>query len=240
LNPAPEPPPTPRGRTPQGERTRAALLSAALDLFLERGYEGTTMRDVAGQAGVSLGNTYYYFDSKETLIQGFYERTHLEHQAACEELLAEEKDLRRRLRGVLLAKIETAEPYHRFSGLLFQRAADPKSPLNPFSAESEPVRAEATELMERVLEGSKAKVPADLQDELPRLLWLYEMAVILFWIHDDSTDRKRTRRLIESTSELIGRLVSLAGLPLMGPLRKLTLKLLRDIDAGGIDSEAVR
>ena len=136
---------------------------------------------------------------------------------------------------MLLAKIETAEPYHRFSGLLFQRAADPKSPLNPFSAESEPVRAEATELMERVLEGSKGKVPADLQDELPRLLWLYEMAVILFWIHDESAGRARTRRLIDRTSELVGRLVGIAGLPLMGPVRKLTLKLLRDIDAGVVE-----
>ena len=56
-----------------------------------------------------------------------------------------------RLEGVLVAKIETAEPYHRFAGLLFKTAADPESPLNPFSAESKETRDKAVELMARVV-----------------------------------------------------------------------------------------
>ena len=40
------------------------------------------------------------------------------------------------------AKLETIEPYHRFSGILFKTAADPESPLNPFGEESRPVREE--------------------------------------------------------------------------------------------------
>jgi predicted ATPase len=39
---------------------------------------------------------------------------------------------------------DTIEPYHRFSGVLFQTAADPQSPLNPFSDESVPTRREST------------------------------------------------------------------------------------------------
>lgn len=218
-------------RTKKGERTRAAILEAALGLFLERGYEATTMRDVASVAGVSVGNAYYYFASKEHLIQGFYDRMHREHVAACETLLAGESDFRLRLRGVLVTRIESAEPYHRFAGLLFRTAADPRSPLNPFSPESEPVRAEATALMERVVRGSSTRFPKDLVDELPRLLWLHEMAVILFWLHDESEGRRRTRRLIERTSELVTRLAGLARLPLMGPVRKATLRLLADLDA---------
>lgn len=213
----------------KGERTRARILDTALRLFQDKGYEGTTMRAIAAGAGVSLGNAYYYFESKEHLIQGFYARSHAEHLAVCEPLLGRERDLKKRLKAVLLAKIDTAEPYHRVSGLLFKTAADPESPLNPFSPASEPVRAEATALMRSVLEGSDAKLPADLRARLPELLWLYEMAVILFWIHDRSAGRARTRRLIERTCDLIVRLVSLASFPLMKPLRSSTLALLDEL-----------
>lgn len=222
-----------RTRTAKGQRTRARILEAALALFREQGFEDTTMRQVAERAGVSVGSAYYYFESKEHLVQGFYARTHAEHVAACAPLLASERRLRVRLRGVLETKIETAEPYHRFSALLFQRAADPKSPLNPFSAESSEVRGRAVALMAQVVEGSDARVHADLRGELPDLLWLLEMAVILFWIHDESPGRRRTRRLIEHATELVTKLIGLGSLPLMGAVRRNAVQLLADLRAGG-------
>src|SRR5437667_5170447 len=102
-----------RTRTPKGEQTRALILQTALDLFRERGYEETTMRAIAERAGVALGNAYYYFRSKEHLIQAFYARSHQEHLAAALPILEHEKTLAARLRAVLRAKIDTAEPYHR-------------------------------------------------------------------------------------------------------------------------------
>ena len=133
---------------------------------------------------------------------------------------------------MLRIKIETAEPYHRFAGLLFKTAADPQSPLNPFSEESRPVRKEATELLASVFEGEKPKVPEDLVGELPNLLWSYEMGIILFWIHDTSPDRARTDRLIDRSVDLIVRLVQLSRLPFMGPIRKAALRLLKELGAG--------
>jgi AcrR family transcriptional regulator len=120
-------------KTAKGEATRATILETALALFRERGYEGTTMRAIAAEAGVSLGNAYYYFGSKEHLIQAFYARTHEEHLAVCGEVLDREQDLRARLMGVMSRKLDTIEPYHHFAGVLFKTAADPHSPLNPFS-----------------------------------------------------------------------------------------------------------
>src|ERR1700740_314025 len=69
-------------RTRRGEQTRAQILETALALFRDHGYEGTTMRAIARAAGVAVGNAYYYFRSKEALIQEFYRRTHREHLAA--------------------------------------------------------------------------------------------------------------------------------------------------------------
>ncbi len=216
-------------KTTKGERTRARILETALDMFRERGYEHTTMRAIAGEAGVSLGNAYYYFKSKEHLIQAFYARTHDEHLVECAPLLAEERDFERRLQLAVRTKIDTSMPYQRFAGVLSRSAADPRSPLNPFSAESLPVRQEATELFAEVIAGSDIRVHEDLAAELPNLLWIYHMGILLFWIFDDSDGCRRTYRLAERATELVVRLVKGANLRPMRPLMRSTLGLLAEL-----------
>ena len=213
----------------KSDETRARILEAALALFLERGYQETTMRAIAERAGVAAGNAYYYFESKEHLIQAFYARTHAEHLVASREVLAQAKSFRERLRGLMHTKIDTIEPYHQFAGVLFRTAADPQSPLHPLSPESGPVRDEAIALFAETLDGSTSRVPSDLRAELPRLLWLYHMGVVLFWIHDSSPRQQRTRRLVDGTVSLIASLVALSANPLLRPLRKRALTLLREI-----------
>ena len=221
------------GKTAKGEQTRALILETALELFRERGYEDTTMRAIAERAGVALGSAYYYFSGKEQLIQAFYGRTHQEHLADAEEVLRTERTLRGRLLGIMQAKLRTIEPYHRFSGILFRTAADPESPLNPFSQESLPARREAIDLFTEVVRGAedRRKLPKDLEAALPDLLWTYHMGIVLFWIHDRSPGRVRTWRLMERTTDLVARLIALSTLPLMGPIRKMVLSLLAELRA---------
>ncbi len=216
-------------KTLKGDKTKALILETALQMFRERGYEETTMRAIAEKAGVSLGNTYYYFHSKEHLIQAFYHRTHQDHLAASTPALENESSLKARLLTVMRLKIDTLKPYHQFAGVLFKTAAHPESPLNPFAPESDPVRQESIKLFDDVVEKSKARIPKDLRAELPYLLWVYHMGVILFWIHDPSPKHRRTYRLIEHTVELLDRLISLASNPLMRPLRKQALLLIDEI-----------
>ena len=99
------------GATAKGGQTRARILEAALFLFKEVGYEQTTMRAVAREAAVALGNTYYYFESKEHLLLAFYERIHEEHLAACRDILASERDLKKRLVGVI--RVDRVNPRER-------------------------------------------------------------------------------------------------------------------------------
>jgi AcrR family transcriptional regulator len=51
------------------EARPAELLAAALDLFVERGFAGTRLDDVAARAGVSKGTLYLYFENKEELFK---------------------------------------------------------------------------------------------------------------------------------------------------------------------------
>jgi hypothetical protein len=75
-----------------------------------------------------------------------------------------------------------------------------------------------------------------LRAELPYLLWLYHMGIILFWIHDSSTRRARTLRLIDQTVDLLDKLISLASNPLMRPVRKRALKLVAELRDLGLAS----
>lgn len=60
-----------RGPSPQKTaQTRQAVATAALELFIERGYRGTRVADVADRAGVAKGTVYLHFADKQALFAG--------------------------------------------------------------------------------------------------------------------------------------------------------------------------
>ena len=219
-------------KTSKGEHSRAAIFEAALALFQERGYEATTMRAIAERAGVSLGRSYHYFASKEHLVLEFYWHTHRLHLAAIGPLLARERDLGARLRGVIRAVVVTCEPFHDFAGAIFSTVANPVSPLNPFGKQAKALRDEVIELYTEVVKGSDTRLPDDIAAELPTLLWLYQMGILYFWIFDKSQGRLRTLEVIDQTTDLMVRLLGLANLPILRGSRKKILTLVRTVAQG--------
>lgn len=215
--------------TPKGEQTRERILDAALDLFRTQGYAETTMRQIATAAGVAVGNAYYYFASKDQLILAFYERNHADHLELLGPALEGTKDFQERLRVVLKTKVDSAMPYRRLSTKLFTSAADPESPLSPFSPESAPLREEAVRLMADVVDGSSLRVGKDLRDDLPELLWLYEMGIILYWVHDSSPVCERTFALIDRTVPIVERLIGVAKLPVVRPMVRELVAMLDEL-----------
>src|SRR5499427_1063101 len=63
----------PPGPTAQGAAARDRLYATAMGMISERGYEATTLREIAREAGVSVGLLYRYFPSKQAVIIAFYE-----------------------------------------------------------------------------------------------------------------------------------------------------------------------
>ncbi len=59
---------SPRGRRPGGEDTRAAIIAAARAEFAQRGYDGTSLRGIAREAGVDAKLVHHYFDGKTELF----------------------------------------------------------------------------------------------------------------------------------------------------------------------------
>jgi AcrR family transcriptional regulator len=215
--------------TPRAEDTRRRIYEAALELFREKGFEQTTMRDIAAKAGVALGAAYYYFSAKESIVLAFYQEMQESSQDSILEAMAGHKKLKDRLRVVLEKRLELLAPNRKFCDALFRHAPNAADPLSPFSAETRPIRERAIEHLQVALEGGDVKIPGDLKARLPYLLWLYQMAVILFWIYDRSARQQRTRTLIEKSLGLLVNLLRLSGLPLMKPLRKAALELVETV-----------
>jgi AcrR family transcriptional regulator len=215
--------------TPRAEDTRRKIYEAAMEMFREKGFEQTTMRDVAAKAGVALGGAYYYFSSKEAIVLNFYQEM---QEGSHEEIMASiaaEKKLKDRLRCVLEKRFALLAPNRKFCDALFRHAPDSQDPLSPFSEETRPIRERAFEHLQFAVEGGEVKIPSDLKPKLPYLLWLYQMGLILFWLYDRSEKQQRTQALMEKSLGLLVTLLKLSSLPLMKPVRKTMLELVETI-----------
>jgi len=60
----------------RGESTRLAVEDAALELFMERGYHATSMRQIADKSGLALGGIYNYFKSKDEIFEALIVNKH--------------------------------------------------------------------------------------------------------------------------------------------------------------------
>lgn len=56
-------------KTERGEKTLKAIIEAAEMVFREKGYNGTTVKDISEQAGVSVGTIYIYFVDKKSIYE---------------------------------------------------------------------------------------------------------------------------------------------------------------------------
>src|SRR5271163_659194 len=215
--------------TPRAEDTRRKIYEAAMELFREKGFDETTMRDIAAKAGVALGGAYYYFSAKDAIVLAFYREMQESSHQIIIEALAGRRELKDRIRCVLEKRLELLEPNRKFCAALLRHAPDGADPLSPFSEETRSIREHAMEHMRIAVEGGDVKVPSDLKPRLPYLLWLYQMALIMFWLYDRSPGQERTRRLMEKSLGLLINVLRISTLPLMKPLRKAALDLVEGV-----------
>lgn len=211
--------------TKKSGETRTRILEAALSLFRKRGFEKTTMREIAQESGLALGAAYYYFDSKDALVMEFYERAQRDLDPLLEDALSKTQGLEERLRAAIETKFHYFAANRKLLGALSVHI-DPLHPLSPFSEETRAIRERDIGFMSRALEGAKARIPDDLKTQLPRVLWLYQMGLLLFWVYDSSAAQTKTKRLFQKSLSIVVNLIKFSSLPLMRPIRKLVTDLL--------------
>ncbi len=204
------------GKSAKSEETRKLLMEKAVEIFLAKGFEKATLRDLSKATGLSLGSFYYYFPSKEAIILDFYRQNFAIFAAEAKAGIATSKKFEKQFAAVLAARIRTMAPEREIYLQLASSATNPKSPLSPFSPETADVRDLSVGVFYDLLQDSDLKVPKSLHPFLPHLLWFAMMGLVLFWTFDDSSEQTRTEKLIPILAKNTGRLLRALNLPLVG------------------------
>jgi AcrR family transcriptional regulator len=204
--------------------TAERILGAALGLFRKKGFDATTMRDIAKAAGMSLGAAYYYYPSKEALVLAWYEQQNAEHERRMEKIFAETDDLRERLLALYRVRFELMRRDRLFLSGLFRTVADPQSPASIFAEETRGLRARGLTVTRRALD--LPGIPEDAKEALSLGLWALGMVLALYFVHDESKQQARTHELVEGVVDLLLPLVPLMSIPVAQAFREQALGLL--------------
>ena len=214
--------------TRKREQTRALIYQQALRLFQRDGFENTTMRSIAKATGLSAGAAYYHFASKEDIVIEFYRQSEIAVRAELPRICATSTDFFDRLTALLEFRLKQFQTHRKFVSVLFQNEVAPESRTSPFHPEMRTLRAEAVDVFARLIEDSRMKILPELRPHCADLLWLYQLGILLFWLHDASARQKSTRRLLALSMPVLRQLFRLQRLPFARGLTRGVVDLLTE------------
>ena len=183
----------PRGTSAQGRATREHLYTTAIRLIAERGWEATTLREVAAEAGVSVGLLYRYFPSKRAVLLAFYDQLSAEYAARAVQM--ERGSWRDRFLCALRTSLAVLRPHRgtlsALAPILVGDAGDGLfAPGTAFS------RLRVQQVFHEAVTGAADAPPPPIGAALGRLLYLLHLATILWWLMDRSPEQRATDRLL--------------------------------------------
>jgi AcrR family transcriptional regulator len=171
-----------------------------MQLIASRGYDATTLRDIAEKAGVSVGLLYRYFPGKQAVVIALYDDLSSEYARRAADMPAGR--WRDRFLFALETSLEVLEP-HRVAlrALTPVLVGDPEegifSPATAFS------RLRVQRVFEEAVAGSSDAPRQPSAEALGRLLYLIHLAVLLWWLLDKSSRQRATASLVSLTRQLL-------------------------------------
>lgn len=163
-------------------------------LIASQGYEATTLRDIAREAGVSPGLLYRYFPSKRAVVLALYDELSAAYAESATTM--EPGPWRERFLYAVRASLEVLGPQRKalgaLSGVLLGFGED-----GVFASSTEFSRLRVQTVFGRaVLEASDAPEQATAE-ALGRLLYVAHVGLILWWLLDKSPEQRATRDLLQ-------------------------------------------
>lgn len=216
-------------KTQKGEETRQRVQETALTLFREKGFDETTMRDVAAAAGLSLGAAYHYFASKEAIVMAYYNAVQERHAALVRDAVRAHPGLRERLKATFHSKLRIVADDRKMLGALLRFTGQPGHPLSFLGKGTRDIQLRSIATFAATLEG--AALPDEARSLEAVTLWAMHMGLLLYLIYDESPGQERTHRLADGAVELF---VSATRLLRFPPLRPLRTRLARLLDEAGL------
>lgn len=209
----------------KGLATRQKLLDISLQLFRERGFDQTTMRDIAKAAGMATGAAYYHFPSKEAIVAAYYHTVQETHLAEMQLRLAAAATsssatgnqqagavLRERLVIAYRTAIDVIAKDRMMLHVVMRTMGDREHPLSVLGPATEEVREMSREIYATALRGTD--VPAEFIPLASRAAWALHMALVLYFFYDTSDGYARTYRLADQSAGLAAELLTAISSPM--------------------------
>ncbi len=220
----------------KSEKTKLHLMQTAIELFKKMGFEKTTMRQIAKTAGMALGSTYYYFDTKEAIVLAYYQFTQKEYQQQAQSVLQSSKKLQQKIENLFLLQFSILEDQKSILHALVREALAPDSRLSPFGFQSRALRRIHIQIFYDTIESSSQHISHKEKQNLSFSLWLIQMALIWLWLQDKSLNQSKTNFLVTDISKLITGFIKLRKYKLFSMFAKKILRI-SDIVYSILDSD---
>jgi AcrR family transcriptional regulator len=190
----------PPGQSPQGAAARDRLYATAIRLIAERGYEATTLREIAKEAEVSVGLLYRYFPSKQAVVIALYDELSAEYARQAAKMPVGR--WRERFIFALNTSLHVLKPHMpALRALTPILVGDPREGI--FAASTAFSRLRVQRVFEDAVTQSTDAPKQSLADALGRLLYLIHLAVLLWWLLDKSSNQRATAALVSLTQQLL-------------------------------------
>jgi AcrR family transcriptional regulator len=190
----------PAGETAQGAAARERLYQVAIGMIAKRGYEATTLRDIAGEADVSVGLLYRYFPGKQAIVLALYDELSADYarQAAA----MPDGRWRDRFLFALNKSLDVLRPHQvALRALTPVMVGDPEEGI--FSTRTAFSRLRVQRVFENAVVESSDAPKQPLAEALGRLLYLVHLSVLLWWLLDKSANQRATRALVALTEQIL-------------------------------------
>jgi AcrR family transcriptional regulator len=197
--------------TPKGNLAHQRLLESACYLFESKGYEKTTMREIAAEAGYSPGLTYRYFRSKEELVLGLYQNLCMELEDYANTLPP--GSLPDRFHVMVTKQLALMVPYREALSALFGTAFDPRSKAGVFSEDTADIRRRARKAYLGIIQSAKDSPKESQRENLATLFYGIHLAMVLFWLIDKSPQTRRSYLFLTFVRDMLKMVQPLLWLP---------------------------
>jgi len=204
------------------------IFESAMSLFRKKGFDATTIRDIASHAGVALGSTHYTFGSKEELVVHFFKTLLISQQKRGEEIIAETRSFSIRINKYFEFIFNQLKADREIIRALARVTGDPSSPASSLSWQTEDIRSQSVEILSELVKGSDLKIHPLLRPHAGELLWLTLMGMAFFWSHDRTPNQRCANAITSTTLTLIPGVFRLTTIPLATRYVKLILKIVQE------------
>lgn len=188
----------------QQEQTRRNLIRTAVDLITEKGYDATTMKQIARDAGIGDATIYKYFPSKEKILLAYYELCiEITLEVVQETPGWEEFTLQEKLQRLVDALLELLLGDREFVEIT--RDIFGKSPLLMMRDNmpgQQTLKQEIISLLEEAEQRGDIS-PCDFKNLIGGLFGDYLFAVIAYWLKDESEEFSNTTQLVDMTLAIL-------------------------------------